>query len=169
MKHVVTLSAIAIALTFQACQNPNAAKDSGKNKSTTEVQDPAKLKEAEHKIIEEYVKKKNLKGSYTPSGLFVAINEAGSGRNPDASSIVKVEYTGYFLDGRVFDGCETGKPIEFGLDQVVSGWTEGIPHFKKGGSGVLILPSHIAYGPSGRGPIPPNTVLAFDIRLVDIH
>lgn len=65
------------------------------------------------------------------------------GGNPALANTVKVEYTGYLLDGTHFDATEVGKPIEFGLSQVILGWQEGIPKFQKGGKGKLIIPECI--------------------------
>ncbi|MBK8146392.1 MAG: FKBP-type peptidyl-prolyl cis-trans isomerase [Bacteroidetes bacterium] len=66
---------------------------------------------------------------------------AGTGGSPTVNSIVKVEYTGYLLNGEKFDGTDAGQPIEFGLNQVIQGWREGIPKYQKGGKGKLIIPS----------------------------
>lgn len=124
---------------------------------------------SQKKLIEDYAAANNLKGEFTPSGLFVVIDNPGTGENPTARNTVKVEYTGYFLDGKKFDGTPKGSPIEFGLHQVITGWTEGIPHFKKGGYGKLIIPSELGYGSRASGPIPGNSVLVFDVLLVDFR
>jgi len=76
-----------------------------------------------------------------------------------------------FLDGTVFDSSiERGEPIDFplGQGQVIAGWDEGIGMMKKGGKSVLVIPSDIAYGPNGRGSIPPYSTLVFEVELVDI-
>jgi FKBP-type peptidyl-prolyl cis-trans isomerase FkpA len=71
------------------------------------------------------------------------------------------------LNGTVFDGTTT-QPISFKLGQVISGWQIGIPLIQKGGKIRLLIPSGLAYGPDGQGPIPGNAVLDFDIELLDV-
>lgn len=80
--------------------------------------------------------------------------------------MVKVHYTGKLADGTVFDSStERGTPAEFKLDQVIKGWTEGLQLLKKGGEIELAIPSELAYGEQGAGPIPPNAMLYFHIEV----
>ncbi|MCZ8228399.1 FKBP-type peptidyl-prolyl cis-trans isomerase [Flavobacterium sp.] len=118
--------------------------------------------------IKDYLTKNNLSAKRTNSGLYYIINEEGTGEHPTATSNVTVIYKGYFTNGTVFD---QSKPEGFtvGLNQVIKGWTEGIPYFKKGGSGVLLVPAHLGYGSFDYGPIPGGSVLLFDIKLVSIN
>ncbi|MCU0346785.1 MAG: FKBP-type peptidyl-prolyl cis-trans isomerase [Saprospiraceae bacterium] len=118
------------------------------------------------KKIEDYLADNNLTAQSTASGLHYIIEEEGTGGHPSATSEVTVNYKGYFLDGGVFDQTN-GTPITFSLQNVIEGWTEGIPLFKKGGKGKLFIPSALAYGNSGQGSIPGRTVIAFDVELVD--
>ncbi|MFV8358933.1 FKBP-type peptidyl-prolyl cis-trans isomerase [Flavobacterium sp. LS1P3] len=120
------------------------------------------------KEIVDYIAKNKLTATKTDSGLYYVVNEAGTGVQPTASSNVTVEYKGYFTDGSVFDG---GKPggLTFGLNQVIKGWTEGIPYFKEGGNGILLIPSHLGYGSDGSGPIPGGSVLIFDVKLIKVN
>lgn len=120
----------------------------------------------QHKKIDDYVASHGLKGQYTASGLYYTIDVEGSGGHPVSTSKVTVEYTGYLLDGTKFDGTTEGNPIEFGLDQVIAGWQEGIPKYQSGGSGKLIIPSSLGYGNMSQGSIPANSVLVFDVKLV---
>ncbi len=123
-------------------------------------------------IIEAYLTENGLTAERTDSGLHYIIDELGTGDNfPTSTSDVLIYYKGYTLDGTVFDQRLTdGNPAEFNLQQVVTGWGEGVPYFKKGGKGTLLLPSGIAYGPRGNGTaIAPNTVIAFDIELVNYN
>ena len=96
------------------------------------------------------------------------INEEGSGNKPTLLDEVTVFYKGYLTSGEVFDltGVE---PATFPLGSVIEGWQEGIPYFKPGGSGILLIPSHLGYGSRGAGSIPPNSVLIFDIELVRVN
>lgn len=95
----------------------------------------------------------------------------GNGARAEAGVLVSVHYTGFLTDGTVFDtSLERGVPFEFvlGSGQVIAGWEEGIEGMRVGGRRILVIPSDLAYGPSGRGPIPPNATLIFDVTLLDI-
>ena len=85
---------------------------------------------------------------------------------PTSSSYVTVVYKGYLTDGNVFDQSKsTGLGIS--LTNVIKGWQEGIPYFKVGGKGKLLIPSALGYGAQTQGNIPANSVLIFDITLLD--
>src|SRR5262249_3552054 len=104
----------------------------------------------EQQTIEDYITKNNLKGEKTASGLYVIIEDPGKGKQPQKGNTVKVNYTGTLLDGTKFDSSlDPGRePFEFqiGAQQVIQGWDEGIPYFKEGGKGKLIVPSKLGYG-----------------------
>jgi len=107
----------------------------------------------------------------TPSGLKYVVDKEGTGdETPQAGQVVTVHYTGKLIDGKKFDSSyDRGKPIEFpvGKGRVIKGWDEALLDMKKGEKRVLIIPSNLGYGPSGRGPIPPNATMVFDVELVD--
>lgn len=106
----------------------------------------------------------------TKSGLQVEILEAGTGKSPKATDTVKVHYTGKLIDGTVFDSSvQRGEPIDFPLNRVIPGWTEGLQHLKVGGKAVLVIPPELAYGDSGAGNvIPPKATLVFEVELLDV-
>ncbi len=95
--------------------------------------------------ITAYITDKNLNAQKSDSGLYYVINEEGTGERPTSTSNVTVAYKGYFLNGSVFDQSNANG-INFGLQQVIKGWTEGITYFKEGGSGMLLVPAHLGYG-----------------------
>ena len=76
-------------------------------------------------------------------------------------------YRGYLLDGTEFDMATTINPLNINLSETIPGWRVGIPKFKKGGKGKLLIPSPFAYANSPVGNIPPNSILIFDIELLD--
>jgi FKBP-type peptidyl-prolyl cis-trans isomerase FkpA len=127
-------------------------------------------------IIEQYIADNALDATPATEGLYVVIDDPGAGQNPTINSTVRVKYDGKFIelnaqnqlvDGDSFDvSSESG--ATFPLSNVIRGWQLGIPLFKTGGVGKLIIPSGLAYGASGSGSIPPNSVLVFDVELLEI-
>ena len=108
----------------------------------------------------------------TPSGLKYVVVEEGSGDSPKKGDVVTVHYNGKLLDGKKFDSSyDRGQPIDFpvGKGQVIKGWDEALLTMKKGEKRVLIIPADLGYGPSGRGPIPPNAIMVFDVELLDFQ
>lgn len=118
--------------------------------------------------IVKYIEDNDLNATRTNSGLYYVINNEGTGTRPNSGSNVTVAYKGYFLDGNTFDQS-SANGISFGLNQVIRGWTEGIPYFKEGGEGVLLIPYNLGYGINGRGAIPGGAVLVFDIKLISVN
>jgi len=105
----------------------------------------------------------------TASGLQYEVIEEGNGPKPQSSDTVKVNYEGRLIDGTVFDSSyERGTPAEFPLEWVIPGWTEGIQLMGVGSKYKLYIPSELAYGPNGGGPIPPYSPLIFDVELIEI-
>lgn len=138
---------------FNACN-----KDDDLNQSEQLVIDIEK--------IETYLKANDLEAEKTTSGLYYIITNEGSGSHPSTNSNVTVQYTGRLLDG----GTEFDSGTQsFNLTGVISGWTEGIPKFKKGGRGQLFIPSYMGYGNSGSQSIPANAVLIFDVHLINFN
>lgn len=120
------------------------------------------------KQIQDYLSANNLQAEKTASGLYYIIENEGTGGQPTATSQVRVAYKGYFLNGSVFDQS-TSEGVSFNLQQVIKGWTEGITYFKEGGSGLLLVPSHLAYGPRNYMGIPGGSVLVFEIDLLEVN
>ena len=123
---------------------------------------------ADENIITKYIAEHGLNATATGSGLYYVISSQGTGVQPTASSNVTVIYKGYLTDGTVFDRSPTGG-YTTSLSKVIQGWQEGIPLFKKGGKGILLIPSALGYGSNATGSIPANSVLIFDIELVDVN
>ncbi|MCZ4694096.1 peptidylprolyl isomerase [Ancylomarina euxinus] len=119
------------------------------------------------KQITDYIKANNLEATKCESGLYYTVDEAGEGVKPTSASTVQVAYRGSYLNGEVFDeSSERG--ISFPLKRVIKGWTEGITYFKEGGKGMLLVPSHLGYGPYDTRGIPGGSVLLFDIHLIEV-
>ena len=106
----------------------------------------------------------------TESGLQYLVLEEGTGtEHPTKNSKVTVHYHGTLIDGTVFDSSvERGEPISFALKQVIKGWQEGLIYMVEGQKVRLFIPSQLAYGKGGSGPIPPSSTLIFDVELISI-
>ncbi len=130
-----------------------------------------KRKSSDDQLIVEYMKTNNLTGIKTPTGLYYVKQLPGKGALAKAGDTVAVHYTGKLLNGTVFDSSrERGQPIEFPLGSgfVIPGWDQGIAMMAAGEKGLLLIPSHLAYGERDMGTIPANSVLTFDVELVKI-
>jgi FKBP-type peptidyl-prolyl cis-trans isomerase FkpA len=106
----------------------------------------------------------------TESGLQYEIVTEGEGASPTAEDTVKVHYRGTLTDGTEFDSSfKRNEPISFPLNGVIRGWTEGLQLMKEGSTHRLYIPSELGYGPSAAGAIPPNSVLIFDVELIQVN
>ena len=107
----------------------------------------------------------------TESGLQYKVENAGNGIKPEDGDKVKVHYTGKLLNGEVFDSSvERGEPAEFGVNQVIPGWTEALKLMPVGSKYILYIPSDLAYGERGAGPkIKANSTLVFEVELLDVE
>ncbi|MBD3630651.1 FKBP-type peptidyl-prolyl cis-trans isomerase [Cyclobacterium sp.] len=136
--------------------------------------------------IESYIQENNLDASKTASGLYYVIEEEGSGPQVEQGDKISVNYTGYVLDGTVFDTSIESKakeantydenrpyePFTFDVGQgmVIPGWDEGLQLLKEGAKAKFLIPSPLAYGPSQRGAIiVPNSILIFDVEVTDVE
>tara|TARA_B110000879_G_C10920950_1_gene412085 strand:- start:4 stop:390 length:387 start_codon:yes stop_codon:yes gene_type:complete len=118
-------------------------------------------------IILQYINDNNLNAEPTGSGLYYVLNSNGNGDFPNINSIVTVAYKGTLIDGTIFDQSDaTG--ATFPLSNVIQGWQEGIPLFSEGGSGILLIPSALGYGNQLIGSIPANSVLIFEVTLLNV-
>jgi hypothetical protein len=106
----------------------------------------------------------------TASGLQYEVLKQGTGAKPAATDTVKVHYEGKLLDGTVFDSSvQRGEPVSFPLNRVIPGWTEGVQLMTVGSKYKFVIPSELAYGDQGAGPIPPHSVLQFEVELLSIE
>ncbi len=117
--------------------------------------------------IREYIMNNNLPADSTSSGLFYVIEKMGGSEHPNINSKVIVHYKGKLLDGSVFDKSSPDSPLDIELADLIVGWQEGIPLIGRGGKIKLIIPAHLGYGSRAIPGIPANSVLIFDIDLID--
>ncbi len=125
------------------------------------------INQIDQQVIEQYILENNLVAESTTSGLHYIIDNQGSGEKPNIYSTVTIAYTGKLTDGEIFDqSSSTG--ATFPLYNLIQGWQEGIPLFNEGGSGTLLIPSSLGYGSQEVGNIPKNSVLIFEINLIEV-
>lgn len=105
----------------------------------------------------------------TKSGLQYKVVKEGNGKRPTAKNRVRVHYTGKLLNGKVFDSSvERGEPMEFGVSEVIAGWTEGLQLMSEGSKYIFYIPSNLGYGDNPIGDIPPGSTLIFEVELLKI-
>ena len=120
------------------------------------------------RFLEENAKQEGVK--VTASGLQYLVIKEGTGAKPGKNDAVTVHYTGRLIDGTVFDSSiERGEPATFGVGQVIAGWTEALQLMQEGAAWRLFIPSDLAYGSQGTGPIRPHSTLIFDVQLLKVE
>lgn len=120
--------------------------------------------------IQAFATSNNINAVAHSSGLYYEIIDPGTGITPTINSKIVITYTGELLNGTVFDQQltpNTGTP--WALSNLIEGWKIGIPLIRKGGHIKLIIPSSMAYGCTGKGMIPGNSIVYFDINLIDVQ
>ncbi len=124
--------------------------------------------EMDDQIIQRFLTVNNLKAEKEPSGLYYIMTSVGTGVSPSVTSTVEVKYTGYLVDGIAFDKTATDKTFTSVLSRLIKGWQIGVPLMKKGGKATFFIPSALGYGNQAAGIIPANSVIIFDIELIDV-
>ncbi|MGV3527502.1 MAG: FKBP-type peptidyl-prolyl cis-trans isomerase [Flavisolibacter sp.] len=123
--------------------------------------------EASEKFLAENKKRPEVKT--TASGLQYEVIREGNGPKPTATDTVKVNYAGTLIDGTEFDNSyKRGQPIEFPLNRVIAGWTEGVQLMPVGSKYKFYIPQQLGYGMRGAGTIPPGAALVFEVELLEI-
>jgi FKBP-type peptidyl-prolyl cis-trans isomerase len=128
----------------------------------------AKAKEDGDKFLAENKKKVGVKS--LTRGLQYQVITEGKGKKPKSTDTVKTHYRGTLIDGTEFDSSyKAGEPVSFPVTGVIPGWTEALQQMPVGSKWKLFIPSELAYGEQGQGPIPPNSALIFEIELLGIE
>ena len=125
--------------------------------------------QSEQSQITAFASTSGMSATAHSSGIYYEIINAGSGATPSSSSRVFVKYTGKLTNGTVFDSQTDATKTGWILGNLIVGWQIGLPLIKKGGIIRMILPSSLAYGCNGSGTIPSNSILYFEIELVDVQ
>ena len=165
-----------VATVQDATENSDSAAADTANAVEGEASEAAPLKRYDaaffSKVGNKGQKATDQKYAVTDSGLKYVIVKEGKGKSPKATDTVTVHYTGVLTDGTVFDSSvERGEPIDFPLNRVIKGWTEGLQLMNEGSTAVFYIPSNLAYGEMGTpgGPIGPNADLIFEVQLIKVN
>lgn len=141
-------------------------------KISEQRQQEMKAEAAKNKTVADAFLEKNKSAEgvkVTASGLQYKITDEGKGRSPKADDTVIVNYKGTLIDGKEFDSSyKRNMPAEFPLKGVIPGWTEGLQLLKKGGKATFFVPPELGYGDRPRQNIPSNSVLIFEVELLDV-
>ena len=171
------LDAVLAGIQHWYHQQEAAVDDAAINASYRVIQDRRQAREAEQAGKRQQLADMFLAANAaregvttTASGLQYEVLEAGSGASPGPRSTVVTHYHGTLVDGTVFDSSvERGEPAEFGVHQVIPGWTEALQMMSVGDKWRIVCPPKLAYGEQGAGAaIGPNTALVFEIHLIAV-
>lgn len=150
----ITLSILAIfaAFTIFSCSSDD-----------TEPLSQEEIKAQNEAAILDYLSENQIVAESTESGLYYVIDQEGNDVYPTVDDSIEVTYKGYNLAGEVFD--QSTDAITFLLSDVIPGWQEGMQYFSEGATGILFIPSHLAYGPA----FPSNNMpIVFEVKLVEV-
>jgi FKBP-type peptidyl-prolyl cis-trans isomerase FklB len=166
---------LALALALAACGRSDADKDASTSTPPpqqtvvdhTSALPPGLSVEANEKYLAESAAKAGT--VVRPSGLQYRVLQSGTGKTPQyTDDKVEVTYKGWMIDGTVFDETPAGKTVTFEAGGVIAGWMEALSLMKEGDVWEVVIPADIAYGEEGKGPIPPNQTLVFQMKLVSV-
>ena len=171
MKKIFFIALTALLMTGIASCGGNTA--STENQETEEVATDSTVEIKDNATIGREFLEENAKNdsvTQTESGLQYMVLKEGTGAKPGPTDEVTVHYTGRLIDGTVFDSSvERGEPATFAVGQVIPGWVEGLQLMREGAAYRLFIPSNLAYGSHGTGPIQPNSTLIFDVQLLKVE
>ncbi|HJR54996.1 MAG TPA: FKBP-type peptidyl-prolyl cis-trans isomerase [Rhizomicrobium sp.] len=165
MRNIRIFGLFAAFLGIMALTGPALAQPAP-NAPPAPSTDPALSLQANATFLAENAKKPGV--VRRPSGLQYRIIRNGFGKHPAASESVEVYYTGTLINGTVFDGTSPGLPASFNITAsgLVQGWIEALQLMRVGDHWQVVIPAALAYGSRGRGPVPPNQTIIFDLRLL---
>jgi FKBP-type peptidyl-prolyl cis-trans isomerase FkpA len=151
MRLLSIVLSVTVAVALAGCSKSKGCS------ATTAAEDDAKMLA--------YINANGITAIKHGTGLYYQIITPGTGATPNINSTVTAAYTGKFTDNTVFDSSPSAS---FPLNGVIAGWQIGLPLIKKGGKIKLIIPPYLAYGADGGGRLPCNSVLFFDVELLDV-
>lgn len=183
MKQLILVSALALALAACGGEDQQASDDTAADDTASTVEDQMtdasdmvdtmedagpSYEDLQAAFLAEYAQGEGT--MVTDSGLMYRVERAGEGASPDGNDVVEVHYEGRLIDGSVFDSSYArGETIEFPLNRVIPGWTEGLQLMQEGAKYQFAIPAELAYGSRRMGDdIPANSTLVFDVELFNV-
>lgn len=157
------LIAILLISSFSGCLKGNDSGSFSCNYNECGVVAPA----SEIQAVKDYLAIKGVTATQHCSGLFYTIDTPGDGAKPSVCNTVSVTYTGTLTNGNKFDEATT--PVAFNLSGTIPGFKNGVPLIKKGGRIHLYIPPSLGYGSTPQQGIPANSILIFDVSLVNVQ
>lgn len=157
MKYIFIIAALAVSLFFNSCSNDNSDSFNAEEY----------LKKGQE-FLAENAKREGVRT--TESGLQYEVIKDGmvdDVKSPTINDQVRCRYTGYFIDGTIFDSSKENS-IVFPLDGVIKGWTEGLQYMTPGAKYRFYIPYYLGYGATGYASIPPYSTLIFDVELIEV-
>ena len=118
--------------------------------------------------IQKFIQKSGIKYQKSESGLYYFIENEGEGDNIKYTNDVSFTYSGKLLNGTPFDTKNSRTPVTFNVKQLILGWQEAMLYLKKGGKAKLIVPPHLGYANYELESIPKNSILTFEMEIVDV-
>ena len=163
MRKMLLFALLACILVISSCLKGDNTTTNNTNCSY----DACQLKAPDSQIVrlEKYITDNNITAAKHCSGMYYTIITAGTGGSPTSCSDVAINYTGMFTNGNVFD--KSTAPVAYSLLNLITGWKNGLPLIKKGGKIKLYIPPALGYGQNQYQSIPGNSILIFDIDLLD--
>ena len=166
MKKTFLVFGAAVTLVMAGCLKE---QDNDNNQQCTYDPCATKAPDAEIQLVEAYLDSVGITDATKHcSGMYYSISDPGSGKAAEACSGVYVQYKGQLKNGSIFDSTATNDSVGLYLNQVIPGWTKGVPLLKEGGSIKLYIPPSLGYGNRANGPIPANSMLVFDVKLLRV-
>ena len=166
MKKAFLAFGAAVTLLMAGCLKDN--NDNPVNQSCNYDPCAVKAPAAEIQAVKAYLDSTGITATEHCSGLHYKIEDMGTGKEAEACSGVYVQYKGRFTNGNIFDSTKANDSVGFYLNQVISGWTKGVPLIKEGGKINLYIPPSLGYGSQPYQGIPGNSILVFEVKLLKV-
>lgn len=167
MKKMFLGAGVFVALIFFAgCLK---SKDQGFSQQCNYDSCALKAPASEIQAVQQYLADSSLTATQHCSGLFYRIESEGTGVRPTPCSYISVRYKGKLANGTVFDKSADGAVFSQYLGNLIRGWVNGLPYIKEGGKIHLYIPPTLGYGSQGNSTIPANSMLVFEVELVDVQ
>ena len=128
-----------------------------------------KAPDSEIQTLENYLQSNNISATRHCTGIFYKVSEQGSGAKPTGCGAVSVYYKGKLTDGTTFDETRPNSPAVFNLGGLIPGFRNGMLQIKSGGKVTIYIPPSLGYGSNANGPIPANSILIFEVELLDAN